>query len=127
MASELRVNTLKDASGNNSVATSVVFNGTGKTHWFYDQNASPVAINSSFNVASITDSSSGRYFPNITSVMSAANFGYGGNTARTGVPNLSGVSGNVMRSTSQYECNTTNNSAEQSDQESGAIAWGDLA
>ena len=30
MASELRVNTLKDASGNNSVATSVVFNGTAK-------------------------------------------------------------------------------------------------
>ena len=30
MASELRVNTLKDASGNNSVATSVVFNGTCK-------------------------------------------------------------------------------------------------
>ena len=27
MASELRVNTLKDASGNNSVATSVVFGG----------------------------------------------------------------------------------------------------
>ena len=30
MASELRVNTLKDASGNNSIATSVVFNGTAK-------------------------------------------------------------------------------------------------
>jgi len=30
MASELRVNTLKDASGNNSVATSVVSNGSLK-------------------------------------------------------------------------------------------------
>ena len=28
MASELRVNTLKDASGNNSVTTSIIFNGT---------------------------------------------------------------------------------------------------
>jgi len=127
MASELRVNTLKDAAGNNSVATSVVHNGTGKTHWFYDQNASPVAINSSFNVASITDDSAGRYFPNITSAMDAAIYGYGGNTATTGVPSLPGVSGNVMKSTSQYECNTSNNSGTNSDQESGAIAWGDLA
>ena len=30
MASELRVNTLKDASGNNSVATSTVAEGTAK-------------------------------------------------------------------------------------------------
>ena len=30
MASELRVNTLKDASGNNSVATSVVASGSAK-------------------------------------------------------------------------------------------------
>ena len=30
MASELRVNTLKDASGNNSVATSVIAEGTAK-------------------------------------------------------------------------------------------------
>ena len=30
MASELRVNTIKDASGNNSVATSVLFGGSGK-------------------------------------------------------------------------------------------------
>ena len=35
MASELRVNTLKDASGNNSVATSVVIAGSAKawTHF----------------------------------------------------------------------------------------------
>ena len=31
MASELRVNTLKDASGNNSVATSIIAEGTVKT------------------------------------------------------------------------------------------------
>ena len=30
MASELRVNTIKDASGNNSVATSVLFGGSAK-------------------------------------------------------------------------------------------------
>ena len=30
MTSELRVNTLKDASGNNSVTTSIIFNGTAK-------------------------------------------------------------------------------------------------
>ena len=41
MASELRVNTLKDASGNNSVATSVVFAWCAKAWVNYDaQNAS---------------------------------------------------------------------------------------
>ena len=33
MASELRVNTLKDASGNNSIATSFVAGGSAKHFW----------------------------------------------------------------------------------------------
>ena len=38
MASELRVNTLKDASGNNSVATSVLFGGSAKAWVQYEWN-----------------------------------------------------------------------------------------
>ena len=58
MASELRVNTLKDASGNNSVATSVVFNGTAKAWGSYQMNSSN-AINDSYNVSSQTDTATG--------------------------------------------------------------------
>ena len=125
MTSVLNVDTIADKAGTGPVG--LTKQHAGKSHWFFDQ--INVVIDSSFNVSSITDSSAGRYFPNITNAMTAATFGYGGNTARTGVPNLSGVSGSVMKSTSQYECNTcnTNTSPTNSDQESGAITWGDLA
>ena len=60
MASELRVNTLKDASGNNSVATSVVFNGTAKA-WSNLDGTGTIALLDSFNIASITDHGTGTY------------------------------------------------------------------
>ena len=67
MASELRVNTLKDASGNNSVATSTVASGSAKTWSNYDQQTPTVT--GSFNVASVTDVSGGKHTVNFTSSM----------------------------------------------------------
>ena len=57
MASELRVNTLKDASGNNSVATSVVFGGVAKCWGDYDQDTP--SVKDSFNTSSVTDHTTG--------------------------------------------------------------------
>ena len=54
MASELRVNTLKDASGNNSVATSVVASGSAKASLNYKGTATN-SVRYSFNVSSVTD------------------------------------------------------------------------
>ena len=52
MASELRVNTLKDAAGNNSIATSFVANGSAKA-WVNFNGTGTIAISDdSFNVAS---------------------------------------------------------------------------
>ena len=68
MASELRVNTLKDASGNNSVATSVVFNGTAKAWGTYQMNSSN-AINDSYNVSSQADTAQGHSTLSWTSAM----------------------------------------------------------
>ena len=63
MASELRVNTLKDASGNNSVATSVVFNGTAKAWGQFVATGTP-AFGDVYNVSSITDNGTGDFtFP----------------------------------------------------------------
>jgi len=73
MASELRVNTLKDASGNNSVATSVVSNGSAKA-WVYFTGVSSTSARDSYNVASLTDTATGKTTINYTSSMANTNY-----------------------------------------------------
>ena len=60
MASELRVNTLKDASGNNSVATSVIAEGTAKA-WANIDGSGTVSFRDSFNTSGLTDNGTGDY------------------------------------------------------------------
>ena len=72
MASELRVNTLKDASGNNSVATSVVFNGTAKVWIDVAQDFASIA--DSYNVSSLDDDGTGDGGLNYTSNFGSANY-----------------------------------------------------
>ena len=72
MASELRVNTLKDASGNNSIATSFVFGGTIKL-WSQFSGIS-ASLKDSFNVSTLTDNATGRFTNNFTTNMGSANY-----------------------------------------------------
>jgi hypothetical protein len=52
MASELRVNTLKDAAGNNSIATSFVAGGSAKAWVTFDgTGTSGATVRDSFNVS----------------------------------------------------------------------------
>jgi hypothetical protein len=74
MASELRVNTLKDAAGNNSIATSFVAGGSAKVWVAFDGTASGATVRDSFNVASTDDDGTGLYGVNFTSAMSSANY-----------------------------------------------------
>ena len=67
MASELRVNTLKDASGNNSVAMEYVANGSAKAWSNYNQTTP--AVTGSFNVTSISDDAIGKHTVNFTNNM----------------------------------------------------------
>jgi len=69
MASELRVNTLKDASGNNSVALTYVAEGTIK-QWVVPNQS--YAIQDSLNTSSITDS--GGSVPNDSVVSLTSSF-----------------------------------------------------
>ena len=69
MASELRVNTLKDASGNNSVALSYVAEGTVKVRSTSEADSSIVE---SFGVSSISDTATGIDTINYSSNFSAA-------------------------------------------------------
>ena len=73
MASELRVNTLKDASGNNSVATGVVFNGTLKM-WADLSGGGTPAIDDSTNTSSVTDVGTGERRINLVNSMSNTNY-----------------------------------------------------
>ena len=72
MASELRVNTLKDASGNNSVATSVVFNVKAKVWIDVAQDFASIA--DSYNVSSLDDDGTGDGGLNYTSNFGSANY-----------------------------------------------------
>tara|TARA_R100000329_G_C7429868_1_gene151101 strand:- start:17 stop:412 length:396 start_codon:yes stop_codon:yes gene_type:complete len=86
MASELRVNTLKDASGNNSIATSFVAGGSAKA--WGDANHSANTIADSLNISTITDDGTGEKDYNFTTSFGSENFigtcGSGGNQGGTG-------------------------------------------
>ena len=73
MASELRVNTLKDAAGNNSIATSFVANGSAKAFALWNSAGTP-AYRDSFNMGSITDHGTGDQTVAFTNSMATANF-----------------------------------------------------
>ena len=86
MASELRVNTLKDASGNNSVATSVIAEGTAKV--WAKATQSDNSIYDSFNLTSITDDGTGQLTFTIASDMANINYGF---TSTTQVTDCGGL------------------------------------
>ena len=109
MASILRVNTLTDASSNNSVPMATVNQGTAKS-WADFTMASTPSADDSFNLASITDVATGKMGIVVTSVFATVNYaaqghsnGTTGNTfaAETMVGLKQGQ--NVTTSTSTYE------------------------
>ena len=82
MASELRVDTLKDASGNNSIGLSYVAEGSEKSWWSLNGTGT-IAFRDSFNTSGSTDLGTGDYKVAFTNNMSNANYcaiGGGGTT-----------------------------------------------
>jgi len=99
MASELRVNTLKDAAGNNSIATSFVAEGSSKC-WVNFNGSGTVTIQKSHNTSSITDSGTGQYVININSDMDSADYVInitGNNWAQ--VASVGGAGGSLLAGT----------------------------
>ena len=124
MASELRVNTLKDASGNNSIASSFVANGSAK-HFVHFNGTGTISIYSgALNTSSISDNGTGDTTVTLTSALSSAD----GNAI------VAGTDGNQVRvrvsvnTTSTYDLVVQNSSgsAEDRDDNSG-VRYGDLA
>jgi len=73
MASELRVNTLKDAAGANSIATSFVAGGSAKA-WVNFNGEGTAAIRDSLNVSALGDSGTGNYYYNTTNNLATASY-----------------------------------------------------
>jgi hypothetical protein len=71
MASILRVNTLTDASSNNSVAIETVSQGSAKAWVFGDVDAS---LFDSYNISSSVDNGTGNYSYNLSNSFSSANY-----------------------------------------------------
>nr|BDD44800.1 hypothetical protein 29 [Alphaproteobacteria bacterium] len=121
MASELRVNTLKDASGNNSVATSVVFNGTAKAWVNGDTDAS---ILDSTNVSSSSDIGTGHYQYNFTNSM--ANALYVGSGTSEGGATIFGIH-QTNKTASSCQVRNVSHADIDSDKKHGLAIHGDLA
>lgn len=83
MASELRVNTLKDAAGNNSVGMSYVANGSAKA-WVNFNGSGTVATRDSFNMSSVTDRGTGTYTTSATNSMASADYAWTSNASNQG-------------------------------------------
>ena len=122
MASELRVNTLKDAAGNNSVAVSTVFDGTAKA---YVKGTNSAGLTDSYNVSGGTDNGTGDYTYALTNNMASANYVEMTNSTYA---TLSGYDTNEL-ATSSYNvrCFSRNDSITNIDDVNHSQITGDLA
>ena len=118
MASELRVNTLKDASGNNSVTTSTVAQGSAKG-WINMDGTGTIGTNDSFNMSTVTDNGTGNYTLAIGNSMVNALYSYtfGDYKANNNSIQLSVNAGTApTTSTIRIQCVTTGNNVNDPDQ-----------
>ena len=131
MASILRVNTLTDASSNNSVAMSTVSQGSAKA-WCVFNGEGTVAITDSHNSASLTDVAVGDYTLGFVSNMNSAAYAVSGSSVGSDTGSyynfLCGDSAN--NTTSVYEINFVHRSdsgSQVDNDHSATIVHGDLA
>jgi len=123
MASELRVNTLKDAAGNNSIATSFVANGSAKA-WAFTNNTG-TTINDSLNISSLGDTAVGKQLLSFTSAMGNAN--YMSQATANSSQNDWGHAGITTKSTSQYDTTAYDAGGSYADNKMDSCILGDLA
>jgi hypothetical protein len=126
MASILRVNTLTDASSNNSVPMATVASGSAKA-WFHIVNggASTIALGDSFNATSISDGGTGIYNFNIANDMANAVYSLTVSTqAGAGFPDKPQIN---SQATGSFQCRQAHASDEVDSGIYNATVHGDLA
>ena len=132
MASELRVNTLKDASGNNSVATSVVFGGTAKA--WADIAAGGASLPDSHNCSSIDDDGTGDFGIHFSNSMGNATyvvtFGMDDDNTTGSIPHCDTSQGTMATGSFDFETyylNSTTNRTNYDWENTYFAVHGDLA
>jgi hypothetical protein len=130
MASILRVNTLTDASSNNSVPMATVASGSAKC-WMDLNGSGTIALRDSFNIASVADNGTGLYTVSLTNDFESTNYIYSG-SAESSVDGqngrgVTGVSTQILAGSSKLRaCTLSSNTAE--DLPHIRVGWlGDLA
>ena len=128
MASILRVNTLTDASSNNSVPMATVANGSAKAFEIHDGDSTTLV--ESFNTSSITDGATGICSIVFSSNMATANYFTAASTGDedTSFGIISSVRYNAAATTSTYTylvVNSANSAADRNNTMS--CNHGDLA
>ena len=119
MASELRVNTLKDASGNNSIATSFVAGGSAKV-WFHGTDN---VATDSLNVSGTTDNGAGDYTITFSNAMANATYAL----ATCILEDFNMVCISKSQATSNYRVQVENTSNAAGDSNNSSMLMGDLA
>ncbi len=74
MASELRLTTLANNAGTESVDTTYVINGSAKAFLYFDSSIATPVADASLNISSILDGTTGIYDPNFTNSMDSADY-----------------------------------------------------
>ena len=132
MASELRVDTLKDSSGNNSVGMAYVAGGSAKAWVNADATGTP-SITGSLNATSIVDNSAGDFTLNWSNSMANGNYSINGMTENFAVGSTStavlGIKTGTLPAASSVNLTTCRTSATSTVEQdvNCASVFGDLA
>jgi hypothetical protein len=128
MASELRVNTLKDASGNNSIATSFVAGGSAKAWMKFNASSGTPSINDSLNFSSFTDEATGNHTISFSSSFGNANYAFPTGASVVGTDGRVAYNSNDAPATGSFRIVTANSSFSATDSTHCSVAFlGDLA
>jgi len=125
MASELRVNTLKDAAGSNEVAMTYVANGSVKS-WAILNGTGTISLDNSLNVASVVDSGTGDYDFTYSSAFTSNS--YCTTTAKNNASSNQGANltltnrSTTVRGVKSYENNSATDCSQVCFQTSGDLA-----
>ena len=127
MASELRLTTLANNAGTESVDTTYVINGSAK-HWSMIANGGTPSISNSLNSSSVSDDSTGNFTITLSSAMENTNQAALGMIANSAAnPSTSTVTG-TMESTTTLAVETVNTAGTNLDVPFNQFAiHGDLA
>jgi len=128
MASELRVNTLKDAAGNNSIATSFVAGGSAKAWVRYNASSGTPSVNDSLNVSSMSDVSTGKHSYSFSSSFGNANYAFTIGGSNVGTDSRLLLNNANAPATGSFQFVTINGSSAATDGTHNATVFhGDLA